>query len=47
VNPRGEIYFSDPPNKQVWFIDAKGNKRVVHQAIFFPKASASRPIMLS
>jgi sugar lactone lactonase YvrE len=36
VNRRGEIYFSDPPNKQVWLIDAKGNKRVAHQEILFP-----------
>ena len=37
VNPRGEIYFTDPRNKQVWFIDAKGNKRVVHEGILLPE----------
>ena len=31
VNAKGEIYFSDPPGKKVWFIDATGNKRVVLQ----------------
>src|SRR5437763_1518561 len=30
VNARNEIYFTEPPTKKVWFIDAKGNKRVVH-----------------
>ncbi|MCH7729045.1 MAG: SMP-30/gluconolactonase/LRE family protein, partial [Planctomycetes bacterium] len=25
----GGIYFTDPPNEQVWFIDPQGNKRVV------------------
>jgi sugar lactone lactonase YvrE/enterochelin esterase-like enzyme len=43
VNPRGEIYFSDPPNKQVWFIDAKGNKRVVHQGILLPNGVRFSP----
>jgi gluconolactonase len=36
LNQRGEIYFSDPEHKQVWFIDAKGSKRVVHEGIGFP-----------
>jgi len=43
VNPRGEIYFSDPPHKQVWFIDAKGNKRVVHEGILFPNGVRFTP----
>jgi len=43
VNPRGEIYFSDPPNKQVWFIDAKGNKRAVHQGILLPNGVRFSP----
>jgi sugar lactone lactonase YvrE len=43
VNPRGEIYFSDPPNKQVWFIDARGNKRVVHQGILLPNGVRFSP----
>ncbi|HIF32664.1 MAG: SMP-30/gluconolactonase/LRE family protein [Pirellulaceae bacterium] len=29
VTSRGEVYFTDPPNKQVWYIDADGGKRVV------------------
>src|SRR5205823_9242388 len=28
VNSRGEIYFSDPGGKKVWFIDRAGAKRV-------------------
>src|SRR5215472_14067163 len=43
VNPRGEIYFSDPPHKQVWFIDAKGSKRVVHEGILFPNGVRFTP----
>lgn len=31
INPRGEMYFTDPQNQRVWFVDAKGNKRVVHE----------------
>lgn len=29
VTARGEIYFTDPPGRRVWFIDAQRNKRVV------------------
>ena len=36
VTAKGEIYFTDPANQQVWFIDAKGNKRVVHKGITRP-----------
>jgi sugar lactone lactonase YvrE/enterochelin esterase-like enzyme len=43
INSRGEIYFSDPPNRQVWFIDARGNKRVVHQGILFPNGVRFSP----
>src|SRR5579872_164174 len=33
VNSRGEIYFTDPANQRVWFIDARGSKRVVNEGI--------------
>ncbi len=36
VNRNGEIYFTEPPTKRVWFIDAKRNKRVVHEGIDSP-----------
>ncbi|MBL8175104.1 MAG: SMP-30/gluconolactonase/LRE family protein [Bryobacterales bacterium] len=29
INGKGEIWFTDPPEKKIWFVDAKGNKRVV------------------
>ncbi|MBI4906036.1 MAG: SMP-30/gluconolactonase/LRE family protein [Acidobacteria bacterium] len=32
INPRGEIYFTDPANKRIWLVDTKGSKRVVHQS---------------
>jgi gluconolactonase len=36
ITARGEIYFTDPLHKRVWFIDAKGVKRVAHEGIQFP-----------
>jgi sugar lactone lactonase YvrE/enterochelin esterase-like enzyme len=44
ITQKGEIYFSDPPGKRVWFIDAKRNKRVVHEGgIEFPNGVALSP----
>ncbi|MFN7921065.1 MAG: SMP-30/gluconolactonase/LRE family protein [Bryobacteraceae bacterium] len=44
VNAKGEIYFTDPPGKRVWFIDAKGNKRVVVDKGFeFPNGVVMSP----
>jgi len=43
VTARGEIYFSDPPNHRVWYIDAKGSKRVVHEGIAFPNGVRLSP----
>jgi sugar lactone lactonase YvrE len=43
VNSRGEIYFTDPTHKRVWFIDASGNKRVVHEGIDFPNGVRFSP----
>jgi sugar lactone lactonase YvrE/enterochelin esterase-like enzyme len=45
VNSRGEIYFSDPPNKRLWFIDKNGAKRVVYEggAILFPNGVRLSP----
>lgn len=42
VTAKGEIYFTEPPTKKVWFIDAKGAKRMVHEGIEYPNG-----IMLS
>ena len=36
LNAKGEIWFTDPENKRVWFLDTKGNKRVVHEGIERP-----------
>ena len=36
VNRKGEIYFTEPPTKRVWFIDANRSKRVVHEGIEYP-----------
>jgi sugar lactone lactonase YvrE/enterochelin esterase-like enzyme len=43
ITARGEIYFTDPPHKRVWFVDAKGNKRVVHEGISFPNGIRLSP----
>jgi gluconolactonase len=43
ITKKGEIYFTDPPAKKVWFIDAKGNKRVVHEGIEFPNGVVLSP----
>ena len=43
ITARGEIYFTDPPGKRVWFVDAKGNKRVVHEGIPFPNGIRLTP----
>lgn len=36
LNAKGEIWFTDPENKRVWFLDTKGNKKVVHEGIERP-----------
>jgi sugar lactone lactonase YvrE/enterochelin esterase-like enzyme len=43
INSKGEIYFTEPPAKRVWFIDAKGNKRVVHEGLEFPNGVMLSP----
>ncbi len=43
VNAKGEIYFTDPRNNQVWFIDAQRNKRVVHTGLTFPNGVMLSP----
>lgn len=43
VNAKGEIYFTDPRNNQVWFIDAQRNKRVVHKGLTFPNGVMLSP----
>jgi len=43
VGPRGEIYFTDPQNRRVWFIDANRNKRVVHEGMLFPNGIRFSP----
>lgn len=36
LNAKGEIWFTDPESKRVWFLDTKGNKKVVHEGIERP-----------
>lgn len=46
VNAKGEIYFTEPQAHRVWFINAKGEKRVVHKGSPSPMGSGFRPIIL-
>ena len=44
VTSQGGIYFTDPPHKQVWFLDAKGQKRVVvKEGLEFPNGVRLSP----
>ncbi|MCC6366049.1 MAG: SMP-30/gluconolactonase/LRE family protein [Bryobacterales bacterium] len=43
VNARGEIYFTDPAHHRVWFVDARGQKRVAHEGIAFPNGVRLSP----
>ena len=43
VTLKNEVYFTDPPGHRVWFIDAKGNKRVVYTGIEFPNGVRTSP----
>ena len=42
INARGEIWFTDPTAKKVWYLAPGGEKRVVHEGLEFPNG-----IMLS
>ncbi|MBC8166341.1 MAG: SMP-30/gluconolactonase/LRE family protein [Bryobacteraceae bacterium] len=35
VSSKGEIYFTDPASKKVWFVDRKGVKKTVHEGLIF------------
>lgn len=43
VGPRGDIYFTDPRSKRVWHIDARKNKRVVHEGVLYPNGVRLSP----
>ena len=43
VTSRGEIYFTDSDNHRVWFIDAKGNKRIVDTHLAYPNGVRTSP----
>ena len=43
INARGEIYFTDPQNKRVWFVDAKGTNVLRMRAFCFPTEYVSHP----
>ncbi|MGC2659964.1 MAG: SMP-30/gluconolactonase/LRE family protein [Bryobacteraceae bacterium] len=43
INIDGIIYFSDPDNKLVWRLDAKGNKRAVNNEVEYPNGVRFSP----
>jgi sugar lactone lactonase YvrE len=43
INNGGIIYFSDPANKQVWRVDAKGNKSAVNAEVEYPNGVRFSP----
>ncbi len=43
VSSRGAIYFTDPADHRVWYIDANGAKRVVHEGLAFPNGVRFSP----
>ncbi|HUQ92296.1 MAG TPA: SMP-30/gluconolactonase/LRE family protein, partial [Bryobacteraceae bacterium] len=36
VTAKGEVYFTEPETHRVWFVNSKGEKRVVHEGISSP-----------
>ena len=43
VNSQGAIYFTDPPNKQVWYISPEGEKRVVDRGLGYANGLVLTP----
>jgi gluconolactonase len=43
VTHKGEIYVTDPANKQVWFVNAKGEKRIADSGIARPNGIVLAP----
>jgi sugar lactone lactonase YvrE/enterochelin esterase-like enzyme len=43
INAKGEIWFSDPPARKIWFVDAQRKARVVHEGINFPNGVLLSP----
>ena len=39
----GSFYYTDPPNKRVWYVDTKGSRRVVHEGLTFPNGVVLSP----
>ena len=43
VTSRNHIYFTVPPNHEVWLADAAGRKRVVHRGLTWPRGVRTSP----
>ena len=43
INAKGEIWFTDPANKKVWYLKPGGEKRVVHEGLEFPNGVILSP----
>ncbi|MGJ5818955.1 SMP-30/gluconolactonase/LRE family protein [Paludibaculum fermentans] len=43
ISSKGDIYFTDPNNHRVWYLDSKGAKRIVAENLGFPNGIAFSP----
>ncbi len=43
ISNKGDIYFTDPNNHRVWYLDPKGGKRIVVENLGFPNGIAFSP----
>ena len=43
VTAKGEVYYTEPQAHRVWFVNAQGKKRVVHEGIGFPNGVRLTP----
>jgi gluconolactonase len=43
TNTKNELWWTDPPGHRIWFLDAKGDKRVVAEGLEFPNGITLSP----
>lgn len=43
VTAKGDVYYTDPPSKTIWYIDANGKRTAVHKGLEFPNGVILSP----
>ncbi len=43
LNANGDIYFTEPPGKSIWFLSAKGERKKVYEGLEFPNGIQLSP----